>query len=635
MATKDAAKGMQDDQPVDLHKRQQIIAVELRKRTLWFIRLRWWVPPSIVGGAFLAKWVGFSFTFSALYFLAGAILFYNAGLYALRNRLLPEGPVHTTNVQRFTYLQVSLDYAAMFLLVHFTGGVASPFIFFFIFHIVFASILLPSRAVFFFAGLASGGMILIGAAEYLAWLPHHALVFRGSSINLAQQPVHFAVELLFFTASVFIAGIFTTSIMRMLRKRILKLRELSGFLAATNRKLESLYVVVQAIGSSHHMDRVLGIVASELAGVMEVQGISIKLLSEDGHTLRYASTCGLPSSFQIGREVNVVRSPLNRKIIEGESFVTGNVTQREMFQFGEEMEEAKLQSVLFVPLKVEDRVTGILGAYCNKPNRFEEADVEFFKLAGGLVAIALENARAYESIETLIQERSKFMMRLAHNLRAPLGAILHILEVLRGDYLGDFNDEQREYAMRIDRRVRTMISMIGELLTLARSRSCGYVLRREPVDLAFLARRIEKTFQDTASNKEIAFKIRLFENLHTVEGDSELLEQMMENLVSNALKYTPPGGRVEVSFMNVGQNKLRIEVVDTGIGIPDAAKSSLFTEFFRAENAKEVEEIGTGLGLPIVQEIAERHGGQVHIDSQEGLGTTFTVLLPFAIREQN
>ena len=115
----------------------------------------------------------------------------------------------------------------MFLLIHFSGGAASPLIFFFIFHIIFASILLPPRSAYVFSVLVAAGMGAIALTEYLGWIPHHPLLFQGKSINLVKQPFHMMVALGFFAASVFITAFSTTAIMRMLRKRIRDLGELS------------------------------------------------------------------------------------------------------------------------------------------------------------------------------------------------------------------------------------------------------------------------------------------------------------------------------------------------------------------------------------------------------------------------
>ena len=618
---------VQRDLPGELHERKRIILRELKERSLWFIRLRWLVPPSILAGTAGARLLGAEFAAVPILLVAAFILVYNI-LFLLWGRRFGADPSQeAASLRRFARWQVGLDYSAMFLLIHFTGGAASPLTFFFIFHIIFASILLPPRSAYGFSILVVVGMALLPAVEYLGWIPHRALLFQGRSIDLVQQPFHMMVAWGFFAATVSITAFATSSIMRVLRRRIEDLTELSETVTELNEKLNTLYNVIQAIGSTQKFKQVLQAVTRELASVMEVQGISIKLLSEDGKFLRYAAAHGLPESIFRNRVVEVAKSPLNRRIIEGEPFITGQVTQREMFQFGEDLAAAHLQSVLFVPLTVEERVTGILGAYCLRPDRFGSEEVEFFRLAAGLVAIALENARAYEAVESLVKERAWFTMRVAHNLRAPLAAMLSMLEVVRGGYLGELNDQQKEYMRRMHRRVNTLLATVSELMTLASSRSEKIRVADEAVDFSKIATRIDRTFKDEAVERGLDFKITLPEDLPIIRGDSGMLEQMLENLVSNGIKYTPSGGKVCVTFSK-GAANVRIEVGDTGIGIPSADLPNLFKEFYRAENAKAVEAHGTGLGLPIVKEIVEKHGGRIMVESEEGLGTIFVVVLP-------
>jgi signal transduction histidine kinase len=618
--------------PEDLSQRKRIILRELKERSLWFVRLRWWVPPFIVAGILAARLMRLEFALPQLLLVAAFVLGYNIIFYVLGRRFPEELVREERRFHRFAYWQVALDYAAMFLLIHFTGGAASPLIFFFIFHIIFASILLSPRSAYGFAALVVAGMGLISLTEYLGWMPHRPLLFHGKSIDLVEQPFHMMVALGFFAASVFITAFSTTAIMRVLRRRIRDLGELSESVSILNNRLQSLFLMIQAIGSAQRLEQVLSVVTGELGNVMEVKGISVKLLSEDGRFLRYAAAYGLPQEFTRERAVEVEKSPLNRRIMEGEPFVTGQLTAKELFQFGEALAAAQIRSVLFVPLTVEDRVIGILGAYCVRPDRFSTEDVDFFRMAGGLVAIALENARAYEAVEKLIQERSWYMMRVTHNLRAPLAAMLSMIEVVRGGYLGELNDQQREHLRRLDRRSRTMLSMINELMILAENRSEQGEVVREPVDPAIIANRIRRTFQDEAAEKKVDFKMVVPEDLPSIQGDAGMLEQMLENLVSNALKYTPSEGSVSVNFERASQT-LRIEVSDTGIGIPRADRSRLFDDFFRAENAKAVDADGTGLGLAIVKEIVDKHGGRIMVESEEGLGTIFVVHLPTTRQE--
>jgi signal transduction histidine kinase/uncharacterized membrane protein len=612
--------------PDELEKRRKIILGELKERTLWFIKLRWCVPVSMGIGIAVAHWIGVDFKAGALLLLAGFILTYNIVFFFLSRRFKRE-TYQKESIERFTYWQVGFDYGTMFLLIHFTGGLASPFIFFFIFHITFSAIFLSRRSTYSFAASAAAGMGLMAAVEYLGWIPHHDLLFEGKAINLRQQPFHLIVIFGFFAGFIFITATSITAVMRMLVKRILDLAALTEAVTTLNDKLNTLYTMTQAIGSQQHLEQVLSIVSSELARVMDVQAISIKLLSEDGKFLQFAAAYGLPAEFLKNKVVEVAKSPLNRRVIEGEPFVTGHVTQRESFQFGEDLEAAQVQSVQFVPLIVENRVIGILGAYSTWPEQFGSDESNFFRQAAGLVAIAIENARAYEAIENLLQERSRFMNRVAHNLRAPLAALASMLEVVQNGYLGNLNDELRKHLTRIDQRVRNMLVMINELMTLAKSQSKQRPLERKPVDLKAVTDRIYQAFQEKADQKGLSFKVILPENLPSIQGDQEMVEQMLENLVSNAIKYTPEGGYIGMTLWPGDNNTVRIVLSDSGLGIPKEEIPRLFTEFFRASNVKHV--IGTGLGLTIAKEIVDQHGGQIEVESEEGLGSTFVIHLPY------
>jgi signal transduction histidine kinase len=616
--------------PDELDRRKKIILSELKERTLWFIKLRWWVPAGMAVGIAVARWMRVQFETSPLLLLACFILIYNAVFFLVSRRVKIESR-QKEYIERFTYWQVGFDYVTMFFLIHFTGGVTSPFIFFFVFHITFSAIFLPHVSTYSFAFMAAAGMGLITIAEYLGWIPHYALIFQGKALDLSQQPFYTIVILGFFAGFIFITAFSITAVMRMLEKRILDLAELTETVTTLNDKLNSLYTMTQAIGSKQHLEQVLRMVSSELARVMDVQATSVKLLNEDGTFLHFAMAHGLPAEFLKNKVIEVAKSPLNRRVIEGEPFVTGHVTQRECFQFGEDLEAAGLQSVLFVPLIVENRVIGILGAYSNRPEQFGTDELNFFRQASGLVAIAIENARAYEAVENMIQERSRFMNRVAHNLRAPLAAISSLLEVVRDGYLGNMNDEQRKHILRIDERVQNMLLMINELMALVKNQSKQPRLEYRPVDLKVVTDRIHQTFQEKAAQKRLSFKVTVPEDLPKIKGDQEMVQQMLENLVSNAIKYTPEGGSIGMTFWPGTNETIRIVLSDNGIGIPKGEIPRLFTEFFRASNAQNI--IGTGLGLTIVKEIVDQHGGQIQVESEEGLGTTFIIHLPFIHEE--
>ena len=607
-------------------RRRRLVFGEPRDGTLWLIRLRWWVPPSIATGVASAQALGLEFEAFRILLLAAFILIYNVFLHRWSLGVAEEPPERTGRVRRFAHCQVALDLLAAVVLIHLTGGAASPLVFLLVAQLILASILLPPRSALAFAGLAAAGMALVAVVEHLGWVSPAPLLFRGKAIAPPGGPIYTGLYLLAFAGSVLVSVFSAGAVMRVLRVRIADVVRSLTEIEELGEKSRTLYVVVQAIVAKQRLEQVLHIAKTEIARVMGVPAVSVKLLSEDRRYLRFAAAHGLPESL-VKNEIDIWKSPLNRRVILGEMFVAGRLSESEKFQCGEDFAAMGFNSVLFVPLMAEFDVIGVLGAYSTRTDQFEEQDVEFFRLAADLVAIAIANARAYEAVETLMQERSQFMLQIAHNLRAPLAATISMVEVVQGGYLGELNEKQSEHLVRIDRRAKSMASMINELLALARSRARTRKAERASVDLKVLARRIELTFQDEAAEKGLALEVVVPEDLPETMGDAEMLEQMFENLISNAVKYTRAGS-VRLAFAVEPDGMIRIEVQDTGIGIPKESLPRLFTEFFRASNARSVEADGTGLGLALVKETVDQHRGRVRVDSEEGRGTVFTVHLP-------
>jgi signal transduction histidine kinase len=601
---------------------------EIFKLGWWPVRIRWAVAPGLVAAVLAAQAAGIVFTAWIFILVAVFTLIGNLFIYRRFSRLpdILTGPRHER--RQLVAWQAAIDGAALWVMTYFSGGVTSPLTVGFLLPVFFVALLLPARAAYLFCGAVLAALCLTALSELYSWLPHQAVSYHGADLVPVPHPLRTLATLAILGAVAFLTAGFMGSAVGSFRRQVQDLEGLRQTEAVFNRRLQSIFSILETIGSVRDLNRVLETAVSEVALVMQVKGASVKLISEDGKFLRYAAAFGLPDRMLQEQVVEVERSPLNKRIIQGEPFVTGQVTATEMFQFGETLSEAHFQSVLFVPLNLEKRVIGILGAYCAKPDRFSEEEVNFFRLAARLVAIAVENARAYEAVTAMSGERTWFMMKVAHNLRAPLAGMLSILEVVRDGYLGPINDHQSEYLRRLDRRARTMLALVNELMVLSRTRQ-----RREVesgvTELAALARRVQRTFQDKAAEKRIGFQVSLAPDLPDVRGRLETVEQMLENLVSNAIKYTPADGSVEVRFARAN-GTVRFEVSDTGIGIPAEDRPKLFTEFFRAENAKVMEEVGTGLGLAIVKDIVDQLGGRIFMESEERVGTIFVVHLPIA-----
>jgi len=361
-----------------------------------------------------------------------------------------------------------------------------------------------------------------------------------------------------------------------------------------------------------------------------VRVVAIKLLDPDGRSLRFVAASGLSQDSRERQSVPLADSPLNRRVIAGETLIEGDIDAEAAFQNFAELRAHGIRSLAFAPLRVGPRVIGVLGAYCDRPQRFTKDDTAFLRLAAELVAVALENARAHEAAEALLAESARFLLRVTHNMRSPVAAALSLLAVVREGILGALSPRQEEFLQRIDLRLRNLNQTIGELLTLARGReraAAGGERRLEP---ARLGEHLREVFAERAAARALELTFAVEPGSPDLWGHEEAIGQLLENLVSNAIKYTPAGGFVRVRFQPSPIGGLRIEVRDNGIGIPSPEQAKLFSEFFRASNAKQLAEEGTGLGLALVKQAVEAHGGRLHLASEEGVGTTVVVDLPAA-----
>jgi len=598
------------------------------RRALWQIRLRWAVGPLMAVGVGIASSLGFELRAAPILLIAAASLAYNAlfaWVYARWAEALAADPRFE---RRVVVCEVLADYAAMLLLVHLTGGASSPLALFLLFHVIVGAVQFSPGTAHLFAALAAAGLWAIHGLDVAGWLPSQGIGLRGQPLLQLDRPAQATVYLLVLTATLFLTATMVSRIMRQLRGRVDELGAASTELADLNTRLNSLYAMVRAIGAERHLAPKLEAVVRDLARVTDVPAAAVKLLSEDGKTLRYVAAHGLPRELVAKTVIRVDQSPLNRRILDGETLVHGRIGGDPAQQHKSELAPLGFRSAVLAPLKVESRVIGTLGIYAPTADRFSDRDCEFLRLAADLVALAIEDAQANEAIEHLMAERTQFMLKVAHNLRAPLAAGLSMLDLVAGGVLGPVNETQADHLRRVEERLQALDRAIGQLLTIARTRDVSREIPDVVVDLALLADQTERTFRDEAARRGLQFEVTVEPGLPPVASGVDLLEEMLQNLVSHALKYTLPGGEVRVRFERGEPGEVRIRVRDTGIGIPEREQGRLFQEFFRAANAKQHSPAGTGLGLTLVKQTVERHRGRIRIDSAEGRGTSVTIDLP-------
>jgi signal transduction histidine kinase len=230
-----------------------------------------------------------------------------------------------------------------------------------------------------------------------------------------------------------------------------------------------------------------------------------------------------------------------------------------------------------------------------------------------------------ERLREVDRMKDEFVSLVSHELRTPLTSIRGYLELLI-DEAGELTPEQLRFLKVVDRNSQRLLELVGDLLFLAQLDAGKFALEREEVDLAAVVHESLEACRPIAEAKEIAL-LEVVDKVPTLVGDRTRLAQVLDNLVSNALKFTPSRGRVSVSLREVGDG-VRLEVADTGIGVARGEQSRLFERFFRSSTATQNAIPGTGLGLTITKAIVERHGGSISLESAENEGTRVRVELP-------
>ena len=242
---------------------------------------------------------------------------------------------------------------------------------------------------------------------------------------------------------------------------------------------------------------------------------------------------------------------------------------------------------------------------------------------------AAELARAKEELERLDQFKTTFTLMVAHELRAPVHALQSFLLSLLKGYIPP--DQQQTILQRAIERSQELLDLVDDLLNLAAAKEELAPPKRKVLSLADALEKVVPLLQAQAEEKGMTFTVEV-RHRPLVEANPGQMGQLWTNLISNAVKYTPAGGRVTVTLEE--ENGWAVGTVeDTGIGIAPENQAKIFEEFYRTPQAKEMERRGTGLGLPLVKRIVEGHGGTIEVESALGQGSRFVFRLPLATPE--
>jgi len=326
-----------------------------------------------------------------------------------------------------------------------------------------------------------------------------------------------------------------------------------------------------------------------------------------------------------------------RAIAEGKALHVENVEQaRDAYpvsweraqKFGHE------HSMLAVPLMREGRPFGTMFLRRTEVRPFTDKQIALANTFADQAAIAIENVRLFREIqeksaqlEIANKHKSEFLANMSHELRTPLNAIIGFSEVLLDRMFGEVNEKQADYLKDIHESGRHLLSLINDILDLSKIEAGRMDLELSTFHLPTAITNAMTLIRERAQRHGIALGVELDPRLGEFSADERKVKQILVNLLSNAVKFTPDGGRVDVSA-KLDTTKVEIAVKDTGIGIAAEDQGKVFDEFVQVGRDYTRKAEGTGLGLALTRRFVELHGGEIHLASQPGQGSTFTVKLP-------
>ncbi|MFB0546921.1 MAG: ATP-binding protein [Anaerolineae bacterium] len=416
-------------------------------------------------------------------------------------------------------------------------------------------------------------------------------------------------------------------------ERALEKKQAQDEIRRRNKELIALNAIATTIGQSLDLEHILNATLDKVLQVIEIDAGWIQLLDEDAGVLSLVAHRGFSQAMvEETRTIKLGESMTGKVAQSGQPIVVDRVSDESRLSTGIGRQEA-LHVFAGVPLKSKDRVLGVLGVLSRSPRQLNSQEVQLLTAIGHQIGVAVENVRLAEKtseieiLRELNRLRSELIANVSHELRTPLGLIkIFCTTLLREDM--DFDREtQREFLHHIEEEADKLEKIVDNLLDLSRMRDGRLRLDRRPTDMGQLASEVMEAMEVQLTKHRFVHDFPSDPLVTTV--DPKRIEQVLRNLLNNAIKYSPEGGTITVQGRR-DERQILVRVTDQGIGIPSEDLERVFERFYRVENEITKSVRGAGLGLAVCRGIVEAHGGRIWVESTLGVGSTFYFTLPVA-----
>ena len=414
------------------------------------------------------------------------------------------------------------------------------------------------------------------------------------------------------------------------------------------KQLKGLRLIDKSISSTFDLKTTLEVVLQQVTSLLSVDAAAVLLVNTESQTVEYAASRGFHSQALRYTRLTFGNGHAGKAVLERRIIHIANV----METGGELATALKSADETFadycsVPLLVKGEVKGVLEIYHRLPLGADPEWLEFLETLAGQAAIAIDNAQLFDSLQSAKEElerrvaertaeleranrtKDEFLANMSHELRTPLNSILGLSESLLEQRRGSLNEQQQKSLQIIESSGHHLLELINDILDLSKINARMFDFYPQPIALDDFCRSCLAFVKSQAAKKSIAITYIQEPFVSKIFADPRRFKQILVNLLTNAVKFTPAGGHVTLRVnAEIDQDLIQFSVIDNGIGIALDDMQRLFQPFVQLDSSFTREYDGTGLGLALVQKLTDLHGGSVSVESKIGKGSTFTVTIP-------